>query len=164
VAADPTILQFGRALLFIYLMRLLWQCYFFVRTDFYYAFSNLLGCRSLMQDTEDFLRNLRVRLFRIGRTVDQSHIAPGEQRMLRIYSGIWLLGRTLAFLLLVFIQLPLLFHYLMLLVDRLRNGPAGGDSGHSMVPIVTALFFSLFLLSGLALWVRQLWFRKGSSV
>ncbi|HYC90844.1 MAG TPA: hypothetical protein VEO54_16625 [Thermoanaerobaculia bacterium] len=162
--ADPTILQFGKALLLIYLMRILWQCYFFLRTDFYYAFSNLLGCRSLMQDTEDFLRNLRVRILRFGQTVDQSAIAPGEQRMLRIYAGIWLVGRTVALLLLIFVQLPLLYHYVMLLVDRFRNGAPAGGTGDSLVPVITALFFSVFLLSGLGLWVRQLWFRKGSSL
>lgn len=162
--ADPAVLQFGKALLFIYVMRILWQCYFFLRTDFYYAFSNLLGCRSLMQDTEDYLRNLRVRLLRFGQPVDQSSIAPGEQRMLRIYAVIWLVGRGLALLLLIAVQLPLLFHYVMLLVDRVRNGPAASGTGDSFVPVLTALFFSLFLLSGLSLWLRQLWFRKGTSL
>lgn len=160
----PAVLQFGKALLFIYLMRILWQCYFFLRTDFYYAFSNLLGCRSLMQDTEDFLRNVRARLFRFGRTVDQSHIAPAERRMIRIYSGVWLIGRLLAFLLLLFVQLPLLFHYGMLLVDRVRSGTFAAGPGNSLVPILTATFFLLFFLFGLGLWLRQLWFRKGSRV
>lgn len=165
VPSDPAILQFGRALLFIYLMRVLWQCYFFLRTDFYYVFSNLLGCRRLMHDTEDFLRNARTRLFRRNRpAIDQSHIAPREQRMIRIYSGVWLTGRGLAFFLLLFIQLPLLYHYVMLLVDRVRNGAPHGSAGDSFMPAITAIFFALFFLSGMGLWLKQLWFRKGSSV
>jgi putative peptide zinc metalloprotease protein len=164
VTSDPTVLQFGRALLFIYVMRIVWQCYFFLRTDFYYAFSNLLGCRSLMRDTEDFLRNVRTRLLGRGEMVEQRHLAPVERRMVRIYSGIWLTGRVLAFLLLLFIQLPLLYHYVMLVVERVRNGAPAATAGGSSMPVVTAVFFALFFLSGLAMWLRQLWFRKGSSV
>jgi putative peptide zinc metalloprotease protein len=164
VTSDPAVLQFVRALLFIYLMRVLWQCYFFLRTDFYYVFSNLLGCRRLMHDTEDFLRNARARLFRrTGPAVDQSHIAPREQRMIRVYSGIWLTGRGLALLLLVFVQLPLLYHYLLLLADRVRNGAPAGGADSSLMPMIAAIFFSVFFISGLALWLRQLLFRKGSS-
>jgi hypothetical protein len=159
---DPVVLPFARALLFIYLLRILWQCYFFLRTDFYYALSNLLGCRSLMQDTEDLLRNVRARLLRRGRTIDQSHIGLAERRMIRAYAVVWLAGRGIALTLLLFVQLPLLFHYVMLLVARMRGGaPTGGGS---VVPIITAAFFLLFFLSGLGLWLRQLWFRKGTSV
>ncbi|HEX7150008.1 MAG TPA: hypothetical protein VF618_00870 [Thermoanaerobaculia bacterium] len=164
IAPSPTVMQFGKALLLIYLMRIVWQCYFFLRTDFYYAFSNLLGCRSLMQDTEDYLRNVRARWLRFGKPVDQQHVAPGEQRMIRAYSIIWVAGRAISFALLLFVQLPLLFYYIKLLVERVRNGTFSVNSDTSIVPIITAAFFSLFLLSGLALWLKQLWLRKGSSI
>jgi putative peptide zinc metalloprotease protein len=160
----PRALQLGRALLFVYLMRIAWQCYFFLRTDFYYAMANLLGCKNLMQDTQLFLRNAAARLFRIGRTVDQSHIPVFERGMVRIYSGIWLAGRVLAFSLLIFVQLPLFFSYGALAVRKLRGvAPSSGD-GEGAVTLLTGLFFSLFLLAGFALWLKRLWPKKGPSV
>jgi hypothetical protein len=160
----PRVLQLGRALLFVYLMRIAWQCYFFLRTDFYYAMANLLGCKNLMQDTQLFLRNAAARLFRVGRVVDQSHIPAFEQRMLRIYSAVWIVGRVLAVTLLIFVQVPLFFSYAVLAFRKfIGAAPSAGDSGGA-VTLLTGLFFSLFLLAGLTLWLKRLWPKKGSSV
>lgn len=164
IAPHPLALQMGRALLFVYLMRLAWQCYFFLRTDFYYALSNLLACRSLMADTKVFLRNRAARLLRIGKEVDQSHIPAAERRVIPAYSVIWLAGRGLAFAMLLFIQLPLLFHYLMLVIDKSRHAVPGTTADGMAVPILTGIFFSIFFLAGFGLWIRQLWPKKGSSV
>lgn len=163
VALPPRALRFGQALLFVYLMRIIWQCYFFLRTDFYYALANLLRCRSLMQDTRVFLKNLAARFFRIGKTTDQSHIPRAERRMVHVYSVIWLVGRGLAFTLLIFIQIPLLFHYLALLVSRIRDGTLTSAPSDPLVPLLAASFFSLFLLAGLGLWIKRLWPKKGAS-
>lgn len=162
----PRAVQVGRALLFVYLMRIAWQCYFFLRTDFYYAMANLLGCKNLMQDTQVFLRNAAVRLFRVGRVVDQSHIPPFERRMLGIYSVVWIVGRALAFTVLLFVQLPLLFHYAALAVRKFRGAaPGSGDGdGDGPVALLTGLFFSLFLVAGFGLWLKRLWPKKGPSV
>ncbi len=162
IALPPRVLQFGQALLFIYLMRILWQCYFFLRTDFYYAMANWFGCRSLMQDTKVFLKNLSARFLRIGRPADQSHLPATERRMVRIYAGVWLTGRVLAFGLLIFIQIPLLFHYLVLLVSKIRDGSLSSVPNEPLLPFLTALIFSLFLLTGLGLWLRSLWPKKGT--
>lgn len=163
IALPPRVLQFGQALLFIYLMRILWQCYFFLRTDFYYAMANWFGCRSLMQDTKVLLKNLSARFLRIGRPSDQSHLPATERRMIRIYAVVWLTGRALAFALLIFIQIPLLFHYLALLFGRIRDGSLSGVPNESILPLLTAIVFSLFLLTGLGLWLRSLWPKKGTS-
>ncbi len=160
----PRVLQLGRALLFVYLMRLAWQCYFFLRTDFYYALSNFFGCKSLMNDTRVFLRNALARFLRIGKETDQSHIPAVERRMIPVYSGIWLVGRGLAFTMLLFIQLPLIYHYAMLVIDKFRNGTASASAGSGAVPLLTGIFFSIFFLAGFGLWIKQLWPKKGSSV
>ena len=163
IPLSPRVLQLGRALLLIYLLRLAWQCYFFLRTDFYYALSNLFGCKSLMKDTKVFLRNAVAHVLRIGKVTDQSHIPAVERRMIPVYSVIWIVGRGLAFAMLLFIQIPLLFHYMTLAVDKFRHGTPSAGGGDSTVPIITAIFFSIFFLSGFGLWIKQLWPKKGSS-
>ncbi len=164
IPLHPRVVQLGRALLFVYLMRLAWQCYFFLRTDFYYALSNLFGCKSLMNDTKVYLRNRAVRLLRIGKEVDQTHIPAVERRMIPAYSVIWLAGRGLAFALLLFVQLPLLFQYGMLIIGKFRNGAPDTATDSVLVPMLTGIFFSIIFLAGFGLWIRQLWPKKGSSV
>jgi hypothetical protein len=152
IAPSPRTLLIIRGLLFIYLMRLLWQAYFFVRTDYYYAMTNALGCRSLMVDTEAFLRERwsRLRGRATGNTLER--LPPGEQRAVRVYSIVWLLGRLVALSVLLFIQLPLFFNYLRLLIVRITTG--GGDSGSmGWLPVV---MFLLFFGAGMMMWIRSL--------
>ena len=108
------------------------------------------------------LENVPVRFY--GRVVDQSHIPAFEQRMLRIYSAVWIVGRVLAVTLLIFVQIPLFFNYAALALRKLSGAaPSAGDSGGA-VTLLTGLFLSLFLLTGLTLWLKRLWPKKGSSV
>lgn len=155
----PRTLAIGRALLFIYLLRILWQCYFFLHTDFYYAIANLFGCKSLMRDTETLLRGLARRLLRRGPGADLSYLPTLERRMVRAYSGIWLLGRGVAFGLLFFVHLPLLLHYLPLLAAKLTGGGSGDATPGGST--ASAALFLLFFGSGLALWLRSLLRSKG---
>jgi putative peptide zinc metalloprotease protein len=146
------------ALLFLYIMRIVWQCYFFLRTDFYYAFSNLLGCRSLMQDTEGWLRNRWASLRRRAEAVDQSALPAHERRLLPGYAAIWLTGRAVAFGMLLLVQLPLFVNYLLLLIESV-NAPKTGH-GPTTSALLAGLMFSAFLLVGLVMWIRELWPRK----
>jgi putative peptide zinc metalloprotease protein len=152
-------LEYGRALLLVYLFRVLWQGYFFLRTDFYYALANLFGCKSLMQDTRAYLRNLAVRRLGLGRPTDQGDLPPSEARMVRIYAVVWLVGRALAFALLLFVQIPLLFAYLKLFTRTL----AGGGAPVDRPGLIAGLFFVTLLLAGLGLWVRELWPSRGET-
>ena len=149
---SPRTLLIFRALLLIYLMRLLWQAYFFVRTDYYYAITNALRCRSLMTDTEAFLRERWSRLR--GRATGDAleHLRPGERRAVRAYSFVWLFGRLVALSLLLFIQLPLFLSYLRLLATRISTG--SGESGSmGWLPM---LVFLLFFGAGVFMWIRSL--------
>lgn len=155
----PLALNILSALLFLYLVRLIWQCYFFVRTDFYYAFSNLLGCKRLMQDTQDWLRNRWARWRGREDAVDQSVLPAHERRMLPGYAVVWLAGRGVAFSMLLLVQLPLFVSYLFLFVESI-NAPDSGQ-GPSTSALLAGLLFSTFLIAGLVMWARQLWLRKG---
>lgn len=121
ISLPPVIFQIGRALLLNYLLGLLWQCYFFVRTDFYYVLANFFRCKNLMKDTEVFVRNQVARLRRM-RQVDQSHIPIKERRVIRLYAILWCLGRVAALYALGFITLPLIWHYSLSLLPILRAG------------------------------------------
>jgi hypothetical protein len=149
------------ALLLLYIMRLVWQCYFFLRTDFYYAISNMLGCKRLLQDSEDWLRNRYARLRRRTEPVDQSLLPAHERRMLPGYAAIWLVGRIVAIAVLLLVQLPLFFSYVMLAVERF-NAPDDGQ-GPSSGAVLAGLLFSTLMLVGLVMWIRQLWSRKGNA-
>jgi putative peptide zinc metalloprotease protein len=96
------------AVLFGHLMRLLWQCFVFVRTDFYYVVAARLDCKRLLADTEDLLANLFAALCGRGPRVDQSAIPSQEMRAIRAYTLVWVGGRLLALAWLVLITIPVL--------------------------------------------------------
>lgn len=154
--SPPTLaLEFLRALFFIYLIQILWQLLFFVRTDFYYVFATFFGCKNLKRDTEDFLRNRLARFLPRLTATDQSHIPRSELQVVRVYSLFWLGGRLVALGMLVFISLPLFVRYLQAVAATLsagfRNHPyAFLDS--LMLAAFAVIPFSL----GLGLWLRSL--------
>jgi len=161
-ALSPRALQYGRAVLLLYLLRLLWQCYFFLRTDFYYAISNFLGCTSLMRDTRVWLRDVLARRLGLGKAQDQSDLPARERRMVRVYAVVWLAGRSLAIATLLLVQLPLLVQYAMLL-GRTLGGQAAPAAAETAPRLLAGLFFTTLLLTGFGLWLRQLWLGRGET-
>lgn len=146
--------HFLEALMFLYLMRLLWQCFFFVRTDFYYVFASIFSCRNLMQDTEVFLRNQLVRMG-LGRAVISSPVAAREARVILAYAPLWLAGRALAFGTLFFVTIPLAAHYFRGIGETLATG-FSADPYAFADSILMALFTLVPLGAGLALWLANL--------
>jgi hypothetical protein len=151
---SPTVAQLVGAVFLSYLLRLLWQCFVFVRTDFYYVLATALDCKSLLADTENLLRHRLAKLRRKrSAPVDQSGIPPREMRAVRAYAFVWLGGRALAFASLIFISLPLLVQYAVLIV----HGLEGRDSGYGTVDLVTLAVVGLAVQgTGLILWIRSL--------
>src|SRR5205823_12081186 len=79
-----------RAMVFTTLMRIFWQCFLFIRTDFYYIISNFFNCRNLLKDTETFLRNQLARMVPLVLPIDQSDIPVSERRVIRGYALVWI--------------------------------------------------------------------------
>jgi hypothetical protein len=152
-----------RAMTFLYLMRLLWQCFFFVRTDFYYVIASFFGCKSLMQDTEMFIQNQLRRLLAPGRPlVDQSHLPPAELRVVRAYSWVWLLGRLLALSALIFFTIPVMYRYSVIAWKAVAVGPAAGY--YAFFDAVFTFFFVILpVLLGLSWWISSL-VKRGRTV
>ncbi|MGH8907010.1 MAG: site-2 protease family protein [Egibacteraceae bacterium] len=143
-----------RACVFTYLIRLLWQCLFFVRTDFYYVIANAFNCKNLLADTEAFMRNQLARILPSIAKVDQSVIPLHEMRAIRWYSLIWLVGRATAFGGLFFITLPIFWGY------GVRIAGAFLADRRSLYEVADALAFMMtegtLLIAGMVLWIRGL--------
>jgi hypothetical protein len=155
IALSSNALGILRALVVIYAYQILWQCFMFLRTDFYYAVANLFGCKNLMADTKTFLHNICVRIARKGTVHDQSNLPSFERRVIRWYSIPWIVGRALALYVLIFMQIPLVGKYLKLIwraVTAMFSGKAM-VSPAILLPVVMSLF-TFFL--GMFLWIRSM--------
>jgi hypothetical protein len=143
------------AVLFGYLMRLLWQFFFFVRTDVYYLLSTFFDCKSLLRDTEMFLRGQLARVFPKVAHVDQSAIPEAERRVIRAYSLVWLFGRGLAFGTLFLVTIPVSLKYLF----GVHASLAAGFHSHPYDFLDSVAFAALSLAplaGGLWLWIRSI--------
>jgi putative peptide zinc metalloprotease protein len=150
------IVQLSRAMLLTYLLRLLWQCYLFVRTDFYFVVANIFRCKNLIKDTEVFLRNQVAHVWHSIRQVDQSHIPPREMQAIACYAWLWVLGRVAAIAVLIFISLPLTWHY-GLVIFSIFNA---GFQAHPYAFIDALLLTWLSLITqgaGVLLFIRSLY-------
>lgn len=144
-----------RATLVIGVLRLLWQGLLFLRTDFYYALAHLFRCRDLMGDTERYLRSRWDTVLGRSRRSPLAELPKRERRVVRAYSVLWLLGRTLALGFLVVVQIPLIVHYVSLFLTTL----AGGVGQELYAFVDTLIMASFVLLSnglGFVLWIRSL--------
>ena len=153
LAIHADVLDLLRAGCFMYFIRLIWQTYFYVRTDYYYVITTFCGCKNLLKDTEDFLKNKLAHWLPFVRRVDQSHIPAGEMRIIRGYSLIWLLGRCSAFLALFFITLPVLYKYVTELSLTLFSTRVLMEF---LDALITLLVLVLPLAAGFYLWIRSL--------
>ncbi len=152
---SATLRQFVSAMVFVYFMRILWQCYLFLRTDFYYVIGALTGCKNLMDDTQAFLRNQLARWRPAMARADQSAIPRREMRVIRLYAGVWVIGRLLAFAVLFAVSIPLTVYYIRSLGAAVRLGVVAHPYPFLDSLFVTATFV-VPLSVGMTLWIRSL--------
>lgn len=144
-----------RAMAFTYFMRIAWQGLLYVRTDFYYVIAAVFNCKSLMRDTETFLRNRLSSLIPRIRKVDQSSIPAAERRIIRIYAVLWVAGRLAAVALLCAVTIPVAILYIRSLADAFRAGYAA-DASNFVDAVLLATYFLVPTFAGLALWCRSI--------
>jgi hypothetical protein len=142
-----------RAIVFTYFARILWQCFLFVRTDFYYVIANFFNCKNLLKDTESYLRNWLARVIPRVRGVDQSGIPESEQRVIRIYAWVWLAGRMAALVALVTITVPVAVRYVSNLAAAFRTGYSANPSNF-VDALLLSIYFLLPFTVGLTLWIN----------
>jgi len=153
------LLRFAQAVAFSYLMRLLWQCFFFVRTDFYYVLITLFGCVNLMHDTEIFLRNRMARALPWMSAIAEGSLPGAEARAVRIYAPFYVAGRILAFWSLFFITLPVLGRYLTTISTFVRTGYDRGPTIF-LDGLLTSLLVVGPMGTGIFVWLRSLFSRR----
>jgi putative peptide zinc metalloprotease protein len=151
----PPAASVARAMVLVYFLALSWQCFFFVRTDFYYAIANYFGCKNLLKDTEDFLRNLARRWIPAVKPVDQSQIPESERKVIRGYAAVWTVGRIAALCILFFVHIPLLVSYVRLIASTLSAGYRGNADAYLDTLLMTS-FVTLPLAAGFWLWIRSM--------
>ncbi|HLJ88491.1 MAG TPA: hypothetical protein VKZ53_16850 [Candidatus Angelobacter sp.] len=141
-----------RALVVTCLLRIAWQFFFYIRTDFYYVIANFFGCKNLLGDTTGFIRNQLARIFRFIRPIDQSSIPSSEFRMIRFYAVIWAAGRGMALFLLVTVTVPVFVRYAHSLRSVFAAGYMAGRGN-----FVDGLLFSVYsmtpLVTGFSMWI-----------
>lgn len=148
-----------RAMMFTYVMRILWQFFLFIRTDFYFVIANLLNCRNLLKDTEVFLRNQLARILSSIKPVDQSAIPNSERRVIRLYSVLWVAGRIFAFTVLLTVTLPVGAMYIRNLSTTFSNGYNASPSNF-IDSVAVAAYFFIPLILGFTLWLSSLMRRE----
>jgi len=147
------------AVLMSYLLRLLWQCYFFVRTDFYYVYATFFNCKDLMEDTKRYLRNQLSRALGRGTPRDQQHIPEREMGAVRAYSLFWLAGRGTAFWTLFKVSVPLMFAYFGHIGSSLAHDWRSDRYAFADAMLITVIQLG-FTFAGFALWIRSIYFPR----
>lgn len=143
------------AFLFTYAMRISFQLLFYLRTDIYYVVSTAMSCKSLMSDTETFLRNQVFKaLRRPHRVVDQSGIPARELKRIHVYAAFYAIGRVFWIAVLSTFYLPLLWSY----ADQFILMVTGHPHRLGAVDFLTIAFLA-FLLDGggLVMWLRGIY-------
>jgi putative peptide zinc metalloprotease protein len=107
-------------------IRLIYQCCVYMKTDLYYVLENLTGCHNLMENTKDitFKRKEAFTVFK------------GEKRVLQIYSVFYFLGVIVSFLLFVFYYIPQLAYTLIKIEPGLRSSISSVEFLDSVMVIV----------------------------
>lgn len=123
-------------------LRLVWQLYFYLRTDLYVLFTTFLGCDDLHGVTKGVLGNVVRRL--TGRPpLDESAWHPTDRRVARWYAWLMVVGYAVTLGTFVAAALPVAYRFLTGVVGRLvtPGTPAGDlvDSGVALGLIVAQL-------------------------
>jgi hypothetical protein len=140
-----------RAMVFTYLMRILWQFFLFVRTDLYYVIAALFNCRNLLADTGVLLRNLLSRIIPSLRPIDQSGVPVAEWRFIRIYSVLLVGGRLWAVFTLFWVTIPVTVSYMRDVVSAFRAGYSA-NPGNFADAVLAASYFLVPTIAGIVLW------------
>ncbi|WTP63208.1 hypothetical protein OHU07_43860 [Streptomyces phaeochromogenes] len=141
-AAGPAL-----AVAYTILFRLVWQFYFFLRTDLYYVFTTLLGCSALHEATSVYLRTKLSRLpgVRPPDRGDVSAWSPRDRLMAPWFALVTVCGVGFLLATAALAVVPLLWGFATRLGPQLAHGTAGG-AGFWDAIVSLALFFTDFAL------------------
>jgi hypothetical protein len=111
-------------------IRLIYQCCVYMKTDLYYVLENLTGCHNLMENTKAFIFK-RKKAFTVFKE---------EKRIIQIYSVFYFIGVFLSFLLFVCYYIPQLAYTLLKIEPGLRSSIGSVEFLDSVMVIVQIVF------------------------
>ncbi|MDQ4045369.1 MAG: hypothetical protein M3173_07970 [Chloroflexota bacterium] len=106
----PLIGRFLLAVAFGAVLRMVWQFFFYLRTDIYVLVSTVLGCVDLHSAAKQVMANRFNRVLgRTDRIVDESRFHPVDRRAARWYCWLIMLGYPVSIITLLTAGLPVLW-------------------------------------------------------
>jgi hypothetical protein len=115
--------QFCLAVAFAAVLRVVWQCYFYLRTDLYALIHTMLGCVDLHTVATQMLRNRVNRLLgRRDRLADETDWHPADRRAARWYSWLIVVGYTASIATLALAGIPILYEFATGVLSRFLGG------------------------------------------
>jgi putative peptide zinc metalloprotease protein len=122
------------------LIRFIYQCCVYMKTDFYYVLENLTECNNLMENAKAliFKRKSEITIF------------EGERRAIYIYTAFYLVGLIVSFSLLIFYFIPQFIYTLQKIAPGFREPVVS-------VPFLDAVFIILQAIIVIGLLVRSWW-------
>jgi hypothetical protein len=140
VAEVPWAAGLCLALALTTLLRIVWQLYFFLRTDVYHLLTTVLGCVDLHTVTRQYLGNaVNRRLGRGHRLVPEDTWHPRDRRVARWYAPLVVAGYGLAIGLLVLVMLPIAWTFFSAAVGRVFLGEAASGAQFWDAAVLLAL-------------------------
>ncbi|MFF3754887.1 hypothetical protein ACFYYH_31325 [Streptomyces sp. NPDC002018] len=133
--SDGSFSALGRvclALAFSTVLRMVWQMYFYLRTDVYYLVTTVLGCTDLHGTSVQVMKNRYHRLRgRAERLVDESVFSPADRKAAQWYSWLMVIGYAVMLTSLVVAGLPLAYQFLTGVLGRLTGDAAPAELADS---------------------------------
>lgn len=120
---------------FSIVLRLIWQLMFYLQTDLYYVFANLLRCADLQNATRFQVRARIRRLLRRPPGEPDADWSDRDRQMARWYAPVLVAGYCFSLGSLAWAGIPTIVHFMSLIVDRLSG------SGTSLSAVLDATSF-----------------------
>jgi hypothetical protein len=120
---------------FSIVLRLIWQLMFYLQTDLYYVFANVLRCADLQNATRFYLHTRIRRLLRRPVPEPDGDWSDRDRAVARWYAPILLAGYCFSLGSLAWAGIPTIVHFLSLIVDRLSG------AGTSLSAVLDATSF-----------------------
>ena len=146
----------AKALIYLEVLRVVWQFMFYMRTDIYFVFANYFNCKNLYGDTINYLRNHLFRLLRKSdRQKDLGLIPESEMKVVRKYAIFFLVGTSISLFTFAILIAPTTMLILRLTFIPLSRGYVGNELAFidSMTMIAVTAFD--FILLGYSIWKKR---------
>jgi hypothetical protein len=144
------------ALAFTTVPRILWQFYFFMRTDVYYLVATVLGCLDLHTTSRELVANrVNAVLGRTDRLVDEARWHPRDREVARWYAPLYVVGYGVMAVLLVTVLAPLAWQFFGSAVGVVLDRGSAPDRILDAAVVLILAAGQLALAAGLALRARR---------